>query len=171
MEKYDWNAYEGAKGGNIGILEKVEIVLKLVKTVKDMEEAYVQHRDIKPQNIVYRIRGNTLDVKLIDFGIGRGTNQIEGTPGFSPVDFRGGYGCDFQSLAVTISFFLFDLTDKSFWNGMFRPIVDEAANDSPRKIFENDIKNNTFQEQAFDIIQRFMDMKDGDKIKVKKLKF
>ena len=166
MEKYDCNAYDAAKKGKIGIKEKIGIVLKLVRTVKEMREAGVRHRDLKPQNMVIKGNGSSLEMKLIDFGIGRGTDQIEGTPGFSPVDLAGTTGCDYHSLAITFSFFFFELMDRSFWNAMFRPILNENDPYGPRKIFENGLKNNRFHKEAFGIILKFKNMKKFDKIKV-----
>ena len=158
MEKFDFDVYEGVKEGKLDVKEKIKIAVELVKTMKGLRSAEVRHRDVKPQNLLAKKNENGMTIKLSDFGIGRGYNQIEGTPGFSPVDLSGWNGCDWYSLAVSVSFLLFE--KKSFWQAMFRPLLTEEE----RRKMENSEKK--FEREALQVIDKLMEMAYGDRIKV-----
>jgi mitogen-activated protein kinase 15 len=53
------------------------IMLQIVKTLRDLHEAGVHHRDIKPQNVLLRRNNESLVVKLADFGLVRSVNENE----------------------------------------------------------------------------------------------
>ena len=150
--------YEGVKNGKLDINERIGIAMELVKTMIDMKSVKVTHRDVKPQNLIVRKREKDILVKLTDFGIGRGYNQVEGTPGFSPVDLAGWEGCDWYSVGITISFLL--LENESFWQSVFRPLLNDNER---RKIEESNIK---YHREVLQIVDRLMDMGVEDEIKV-----
>ncbi|WP_159785547.1 trifunctional serine/threonine-protein kinase/ATP-binding protein/sensor histidine kinase [Sodalinema gerasimenkoae] len=100
------------------LLKYLEIAIQLAKALRDLHQAKIVHKDIKPSNIVHN--PNTGQVQLIDFGIAsrlsqethtttsnRPFNSLEGTLAYlSPeqtgrMNRRVDYKSDFYSLGVT----------------------------------------------------------------------
>ncbi|MCC5898526.1 MAG: AAA family ATPase [Phormidium sp. BM_Day4_Bin.17] len=101
------------------LLNYLEIAIQLAKALRDLHQAKIVHKDIKPSNIVYN--PNSGQVQLIDFGIAsrlsqethtttsnRPFNRLEGTLAYlSPeqtgrMNRRVDYKSDFYSLGVTL---------------------------------------------------------------------
>ena len=158
MEKFDFDVYDGVKERKLNINEKIRIAVELVKTMKGMRSAEVNHRDVKPQNLLVKKNENGMTIKLSDFGIGRGRYQIEGTPGFSPVDLSGQWGCDWYSVAVTVAFLVFE--KRSFWQAMFQPLL---TKEERRKMEKSE---NQFEREALEVIDTLMEMGYADEIEV-----
>ena len=153
MKKFDCDLYEATKNGKLKMEDKIEIAVKMVKNRMDMQSAKVNHRDIKPQNILVKKIGNKFEGKLTDFGIGK-TKEIEGTPGFAPTDLNGnsyyGYHCDSYSFGVLLAFLFFEFD--SFWAAMFRPVL----NQNQRKKIEQSA--NKFHQEAMKIIDKLVQL-------------
>ena len=88
--------------------EKIELMIKMVKAVKDLHESNVVHSDIKPHNMIY----DGKNVKLIDFNasvyLGSKTElngkREQGTPGYMPKEMYKGeisYKSDIYELGVS----------------------------------------------------------------------
>ena len=100
------------------LLNYLEIAIQLAKALRDLHQAKIVHKDIKPSNIVHN--PNTGQVQLIDFGIASRLSQethttsnrpfhsLEGTLAYlSPeqtgrMNRRVDYKSDFYSLGVTL---------------------------------------------------------------------
>lgn len=70
---------------------KIQIALVLCHALRTLEAKGIQHRDLKPDNILIQIENGKLNLKLIDFGIAidladhqNGFNNISGTAEYMP---------------------------------------------------------------------------------------
>ena len=92
MERYPLTLWKFLEGHDLGLAERLEIAIKLVKEVKRAHDGSVAHRDLKPTNIM--LDANK-ELVLVDFGIGRNMTALKGscgTPGFNaPEQFSGDY--------------------------------------------------------------------------------
>ena len=92
MEQYSKTLWKFLENQDLGLLERLEIAIKLVKEVKRAHAGNVVHRDLKPTNIMV---DKNKELVLVDFGIGRNIRGLEGscgTPGFNaPEQFSGDY--------------------------------------------------------------------------------
>ena len=99
MERYSKTLSKSLENQDLGLAERLEIAIKLVKEVKRAHDTWVVHRDLKPTNIM--LDANE-ELTLVDFGIGRDYYILEGscgTPGFNaPEQFSG----DEQDMPVDI---------------------------------------------------------------------
>ena len=99
MKRYQLTLWKFLEGQDLGLVERLEIAMKLVKEVKRTHDDRVVHRDLKPTNIML---DKNKELTLVDFGIGRNWNRLEGscgTPGFNaPEQFSG----DEQRMPVDI---------------------------------------------------------------------
>ena len=92
MERYPKTLWKVLESQELGLLERLEIAIKLVKEVKRMmvHDGHMVHRDLKPTNIML---DDNKELTLVDFGIGGITGNLDGsygTPGFNaPEQFSG----------------------------------------------------------------------------------
>ncbi|MBW6514681.1 MAG: protein kinase, partial [Candidatus Syntrophosphaera sp.] len=95
------------------------IIVQICYALNALHTQNIMHKDLKPENILYKAHGNTLDVKLIDYGFSRleldkDTQYVSGTlPYIAPEIYLGkpvGFSSDFYSLGVLI----YRLTTGSF---------------------------------------------------------
>ena len=90
MELYSKTLWKFLENQDLGLSERLEIAIKLVKEVKRAHDGWVGHRDLKPTNIM--LDANK-ELVLVDFGIGRNLGSLQGscgTPGFNaPEQFSG----------------------------------------------------------------------------------
>ena len=90
MERYPKTLWKFLENQALGLLERLEIAIKLVKEVKRTHDSYLVHRDLKPTNVML---DKNKELVLVDFGIGRDWDGLEGscgTPGFNaPEQFSG----------------------------------------------------------------------------------
>ena len=90
MERYPITLWKFLEGQDFGLLERLQIAIKLVKEVQKNHVRGWVHRDLKPTNIM--LDANK-ELTLVDFGIGRNNGNLEGscgTPGFNaPEQFSG----------------------------------------------------------------------------------
>ena len=73
MERYPLTLWKFLEGHNLGLLERLEIAIKLVKEVKRAHYGGMAHRDLKPTNVM--LDANK-ELVLVDFGIGRGYDDL-----------------------------------------------------------------------------------------------
>ena len=99
MERYLCTLWKFLEYQDLGLAERLNIAIKLVKEVKRAHVDGVVHRDLKPTNIM--LDANK-ELTLVDFGIGRDMKSLKGscgTPGFNaPEQFSG----DEQNFLVDI---------------------------------------------------------------------
>ena len=90
MERYPNTLWQFLENQDLGLLERLEIAIKLVKEVKRAHDGLVVHRDLKPTNVMLDANN---ELTLVDFGIGREHRDLKGscgTPGFNaPEQFSG----------------------------------------------------------------------------------
>ena len=90
MERYPVTLWKFLAGEDFGLVERLEIAIKLVKEVQKAHVRGWVHRDLKPTNIMV---DKNKELTLVDFGIGNITGNLEGsygTPGFNaPEQFSG----------------------------------------------------------------------------------
>ena len=90
MERYSKTLWKLLENQDLGLLERLEIAIKLVQEVKRAHAGYVAHRDLKPTNIML---DKNNELVLVDFGIGKDYSNLKGscgTPGFNaPEQFSG----------------------------------------------------------------------------------
>ena len=90
MERYPKTLWKFLENQDLGLLERLEIAVKLIKEVKKAHYGEVGHRDLKPTNVML---DKNNELVLVDFGIGRDWTKLEGsggTPGFNaPEQFSG----------------------------------------------------------------------------------
>ena len=96
MERYPLTLWKFLEAQNLGLLERLEIAIKLVKEVKKAHDGQVAHRDLKPTNIML---DKKKELTLVDFGIGRSYGNLKGscgTPGH--FQFRKKFDFDFLQM-------------------------------------------------------------------------
>ena len=96
MERSPSTLWKILEKGNLGLLERLEIAIKLAKEVERAHDGFVVHRDLKPTNVML---DQNKELTLVDFGIGIGilghpkfgwVRGSCGTPGFNaPEQFSG----------------------------------------------------------------------------------
>ena len=90
MERYPKTLWKVLESQDLGLLERLEIAIKLVKEVKRAHSVRLVHRDLKPTNLM--LDANK-ELTLVDFGIGKNYVSLKascGTPGFNaPEQFSG----------------------------------------------------------------------------------
>ena len=90
MERYPRTLWKFLENQDLGLAERLEVAIKLVKEVKRAHDGVVAHRDLKPTNVM--LDANK-ELVLVDFGIGERYGMLEGscgTPGFNaPEQFSG----------------------------------------------------------------------------------
>ena len=111
MERYPKTLLKFLENQDLRLAERLEIAIKLVKEVKRAHEGDVAHRDLKPTNIML---DKNKELVLVDFGIGRDYENLEGscgTPGFNaPEQFSGDeqkYSVDIFSLGKNLALIFF----------------------------------------------------------------
>ena len=122
MERYPLTLWKFLEGHDLGLAERLEIAIKLVKEVKRAHDGSVAHRDLKPTNIM--LDANK-ELVLVDFGIGRYRGELFGscgTPGFNaPEQFSGDHQetpVDIFSLGknLILIFFKWEIGWNSLWS-------------------------------------------------------
>ena len=73
MERYPSTLWKCLEGQDLGLSERLEIAIKLVKEVKRAHDGLVAHRDLKPTNVMV---DENKELILVDFGIGRGWSGL-----------------------------------------------------------------------------------------------
>ena len=90
MERYPKTLWKFLENQDLGLAERLEVAIKLVKEVKRAHDGLVVHRDLKPTNVMLDANN---ELTLVDFGIGREHRDLKGscgTPGFNaPEQFSG----------------------------------------------------------------------------------
>ena len=92
MKRYSQNlwTYLKQQSCDFGLLERIELAIKVVKEVGTVHKLNIAHRDIKPSNIML---DESKQPVLVDFGIAKWKSELvdsEGTPGFvAPEVFQG----------------------------------------------------------------------------------
>ena len=90
MERYPLTLWKVLEDQNLELAERLEIAIKLAKELQRAHSGHVAHRDLKLNNIMLDAKK---ELVLVDFGIGRNFDQLEGscgTPGFNaPEQFSG----------------------------------------------------------------------------------
>ena len=90
MEQNSKTLWKFLENQDLGLAERLEIAIKLVKEVKKAHYGCVVHRDLKPTNVML---DQNKKLVLVDFGIGNNYEWIGGscgTPGFNaPEQFSG----------------------------------------------------------------------------------
>ena len=117
MEHYSKTLWKFLKKQDLGLSERLEIAIKLVKEVKRVHEYGVVHRDLKPTNVMV---DKNKELTLVDFGIARTGNLIGscGTPGFNaPEQFLGDNHSGFvDTFSLGKNFILIFFKWKIGWN-------------------------------------------------------
>ena len=90
MERYPKTLWKVLGSQDLGLLERLEIAIKLIKEVKRAHSVRLVHRDLKLTNLM--LDANK-ELTLVDFGIGKNYVSLKGscgTPGFNaPEQFSG----------------------------------------------------------------------------------
>jgi serine/threonine-protein kinase len=102
------------KRGKLTVPEAVDIVMQITEGLSVAHDAYIIHRDIKPQNIM--ILENGL-VKITDFGIAMAmngtqltqTNSVMGSVHYLPPEQANGKGATLQSDIYSIGILFYEL--------------------------------------------------------------
>ena len=94
MKRYSQNlwTYLKQQSCNFGLLERIELAIKVVKEVETVHKLNIVHRDIKPSNIML---DESKQPVLVDFGIAKWKSELvdaEGTPGFVAPEVFQGFG-------------------------------------------------------------------------------
>ncbi len=93
------------------ITQLYDLLIQIAYALDALHTQNILHRDIKPENILYKVTGNTLQVKLIDYGLLRWeldkeTQYVSGTlPYVAPEIYLSkdvGRSSDFYSLGVVL---------------------------------------------------------------------
>ena len=122
MERYPNTLWQFLENQDLGLLERLDIAIKLVKEVKRAHNVRLGHRDLKPTNVML---DKNKELVLVDFGIGRGYNVLEGscgTPGFNaPEQFSGDrqeFPVDIFSLGknLALTFFKWEIGWTLLWS-------------------------------------------------------
>ena len=83
MERYPKTLWKFLENQDLGLAERLEIAIKLVKEVQRAHVGRVVHRDLKPTNVML---DKNKELTLVDFGIGENYDAVygsRGTPGFN----------------------------------------------------------------------------------------
>ena len=111
MERFPLTLWKFLASENLGLSERLEIAIKLIEEVKRAHNGQMFHRDLKPTNIML---DKNKELVLVDFGIGRDYENLEGscgTPGFNaPEQFSGDeqkYSVDIFSLGKNLALIFF----------------------------------------------------------------
>ena len=126
------------KRGALTLNEVIDIMTQLTDGLAHAHEAYIIHRDIKPQNIM--IEDNGL-VKITDFGIAMAlnstqltqTNSVMGSVHYLPPEQANGKGSTVKSDIYSLGILMYELLTGSV------PFEGESAVSIALKHFQNDI--------------------------------
>ena len=102
------------KRGKLTLTEVIDIMLQITDGMSVAHDAYIIHRDIKPQNIMIEDNGI---VKLTDFGIAMAmnstqltqTNSVMGSVHYLPPEQANGKGATLQSDIYSMGILMFEL--------------------------------------------------------------
>ena len=118
MEQFPWSLWKFLESNNFGLIERLEMAIKLTTELKVAHDSGLVHRDLKPTNIMVDAKNG---LALVDFGIGNVFANLKkscGTPGFNaPEQFSGEYQdkpVDIFSLGKNLILILFEW--KIGWN-------------------------------------------------------
>ena len=102
------------KRGNLTISEVIDIMLQITDGMAHAHDAYIIHRDIKPQNIIILENGI---IKITDFGIATAlnstqltqTNSVMGSVHYLPPEQANGKGSTIRSDIYSIGILMYEL--------------------------------------------------------------
>ena len=102
------------KRGKLTLTEVIDIMLQITDGMSIAHDAYIIHRDIKPQNIMIEDNGM---VKLTDFGIAMAmnstqltqTNSVMGSVHYLPPEQANGKGATLQSDIYSMGILMYEL--------------------------------------------------------------
>ena len=147
MSKYDcslWDLLKSKGASEIGIKERIEILLAILEAVIFIQSKEVCHLDIKPSNVMLRLLPNghwdTKNLVLSDFGLSISVYKKAGnagTPGYgAPEQFLGRphRKSDNYSVGKIGVMTLFPWT--SAWNFLAQPIPEGEESPFETKEFE-----------------------------------
>ena len=100
--------------GNLSITEVIDIMLQLTDGMAHAHDAYIVHRDIKPQNIMILSNGV---IKITDFGVATAlnntqltqTNSVMGTVHYLPPEQANGKGSTIRSDIYSLGVMMYEL--------------------------------------------------------------
>ena len=100
--------------GNLSITEVIDIMLQLTDGMAHAHDAYIVHRDIKPQNIMILSNGV---IKITDFGVATAlnntqltqTNSVMGTVHYLPPEQANGKGSTIRSDIYSMGVMMYEL--------------------------------------------------------------
>ena len=100
--------------GHLSITEVVDIMLQLTDGLAHAHDAYIIHRDIKPQNIMILSNGM---IKITDFGVATAlnstqltqTNSVMGTVHYLPPEQANGKGSTVRSDIYSMGIMMYEL--------------------------------------------------------------
>jgi calcium-dependent protein kinase len=136
------------------------IFYQLMSAVAYCHEKNVIHRDLKPENILLEEKGESLSIKVVDFGSScfldpkKNLQNLFGTAYYiAPEVLRGNYNekCDIWSCGVVL-FVL--LTGKAPYPGKDNPTILKNVKNSPLKVKREE--NLDLSESAFDLLQQML---------------
>lgn len=120
--------------------EIIQIGISMCNALSYCHAKGILHRDIKPQNILYKENDDkSREYYISDFGSAsrKGTKTITGTPRFIPPEVSAGQGWsergDIYSLGVTLK----DIFGKRNHNPELHQILEKASNQDIRERFQN----------------------------------
>ena len=102
------------KRGHLSVTEVVDIMLQVTDGMAHAHDAYIIHRDIKPQNIMILSNGM---IKITDFGVATAlnstqltqTNSVMGTVHYLPPEQANGKGSTIRSDIYSMGIMMYEL--------------------------------------------------------------
>ena len=135
---------------------------QLMSAISYCHERNVIHRDLKPENILLEEKGESLNIKIVDFGSScffdpkKKLQNLFGTAYYiAPEVLRGGYNekCDIWSCGIILYVLL---TGKAPYPGKDNPTILRSVRTSPLRVNPEDHPD--LSKEALDLLQQMLEL-------------